>query len=467
MVGNPGPLSPVRSYVRIMADATAKKKVPTLMAATLLGARLGGSNPKEQVKLKVRMEKLKESIVREATVREAEMRDKEEKSAIIAAIDCLETTKDQEEAIDRCCDILRERLGHLYRREEQFKAVRGAYDESSSDEEIDEKGEGEGARGRVPGDIGDLGYWRGLLEREEGPGSDGVRPAEEPAAPSDPHDMRRELRNRGFLRVRGSLPSEKASASKAIVCKLRDAGWPPVFCFLYDAPWDLVKASWGQAELLLGGPCVLEPSLAAFLLDHRRSTGGERYVGQNFALPHRDYTYSASTFSDGEPKILSVWVPLNEVTTENGCMYVVPREFDENFDKDGTYEHMSVQTTGGMKDRRFLNFPINGAKPLPGQPGDMMCWFGNTIHWGASCHSAGAADPRASIALVFRRADAVQEFDAKACLTRQEVERRLAEAGSAEERLGFVKDALGYFEHWYDVPKGLREAIGDAGGGSK
>ena len=37
-----------------------------------------------------------------------------------------------------------------------------------------------------------------------------------------------------------------------------------------------------------------------------------------------------------------MWVPLNEVTTENGCMYVVPREFDENFDKDGTYEHMSV-----------------------------------------------------------------------------------------------------------------------------
>ena len=27
-----------------------------------------------------------------------------------------------------------------------------------------------------------------------------------------------------------------------------------------------------------------------------------------------------------------------------------------------------------------------------------------------------------------------------------------------------MKDALGYFEHWYDVPKGLREAIGDGAG---
>ena len=152
LVGNPGPLSPVRSYVRIMADATAKKKVPTLMAATLLGARLGGSDPKEKVKLKVRMEKLKESIVREATVREAEMRDKEEKSAIIAAIDCLETTKDQEEAIDRCCDILRERLGHLYRREEQFKAVRGRTTSRAATRRSMRRGgggrEGEGARRR-------------------------------------------------------------------------------------------------------------------------------------------------------------------------------------------------------------------------------------------------------------------------------------------------------------------------------
>ena len=99
-------------------------------------------------------------------------------------------------------------------------------------------------------------------------------------------------------------------------------------------------------------------------------------------------------------------------------MYVVPREFDGNFDKDGAYEHLQVLTEGGLKGQQFLHFPLDGIQPLPGGPGSLMCWYGNCIHWGSACHSTGKHDPRASIALVFRCADAFHGFDSP-CLRRR------------------------------------------------
>lgn len=41
-----------------------------------------------------------------------------------------------------------------------------------------------------------------------------------------------------------------------------------------------------------------------------------------------DCSYSDGWKSDGTAKALTVWVPVTEVTADNGCMFVIPREFD-------------------------------------------------------------------------------------------------------------------------------------------
>ena len=110
---------------------------------------------------------------------------------------------------------------------------------------------------------------------------------------------------------------------------------------------------------VLGAGCVLEPSFAAFRLSHTKATVKQRaYVGQNFSRPHRDYSFSDSIEAEAEAeatravesdekeccerprenatrgerlKVLSVWVPLNDVTLKNGCMFVVPKPNDPHF----------------------------------------------------------------------------------------------------------------------------------------
>ena len=57
-------------------------------------------------------------------------------------------------------------------------------------------------------------------------------------------------------------------------------------------------------------------------------------VGTNFGVPHRDITYkNCHSPVDGSPDILSLWIPVVDVDTDNGCMYVIPRERDPQFSK--------------------------------------------------------------------------------------------------------------------------------------
>jgi len=59
---------------------------------------------------------------------------------------------------------------------------------------------------------------------------------------------------------------------------------------------------------------VLEPTFAAYHLDYSAAASrGNRYNGTNFALPHRDYTFSDSYDTAGRPKVLTIWIPVSEV----------------------------------------------------------------------------------------------------------------------------------------------------------
>jgi hypothetical protein len=217
-----------------------------------------------------------------------------------------------------------------------------------------------------------------------------------------------------------------------------------------DAVWDFVAAQvWPVVRSLLGVDCVLD-SGSAFawslqatgkstfprdgefrswqnavssinpIVPKETEEEGHRGFGSSFGLPHRDYSAADSmyrrheedhaddndddTFSD-HPAILNVWIPLNDATLDNGCMYVVPREFDTDFARtDGHHAHMNPATEVQRGRSSKIHFPLHGVRALPAPAGSLIAWYGNTIHWGSTC-SRYADVPRKSIALTFRRGD--------------------------------------------------------------
>ena len=147
-------------------------------------------------------------------------------------------------------------------------------------------------------------------------------------------------------------------------------------------------------------------------------------------------------------KVLSVWVPLNRVTTSNGCMYVVPRRFDEDFEDptgaEGLQEPRVPVSASSSSSSSSSSASESPVRPLaPHGAGTFMCWSGNTIHWGSACGEAGAADPRTSVALVFRRKGAALSQ------TETSLTRRDAAAARRADRLKWVRAALRFFAHWY------------------
>ena len=226
-------------------------------------------------------------------------------------------------------------------------------------------------------------------------------------------------------------------------------GWPPVFCFMCDAVWDLIATRlWDEMRLILGDDCVLEPSVFAWSLKtSQQATLSDGQIGQSFGLPHRDYPASEAMFDDGKtPKLLNVWIPVNDATLDNGCMHVLPREFDDNFVRPESYAHMRSATAVKGSGFSKLRFALNGSRAVPAVAGSLLSWCGNTVHWGGSCSQHSASPPRKSIAMTFRRRSVAQLEGAGAPITQLD-----ARNMSSDMRLKLIARSLLLYNQWHQL----------------
>lgn len=261
-----------------------------------------------------------------------------------------------------------------------------------------------------------------------------------------PHkELHSDLLQHGYIVGAQSFAKDNCDKINLAMQKLEDAGFPPTFVFMYDVAWESVRAVWRHVEQIIG-PCWLEPSIAAFKLNYSKSSKGERYVGNNFGMPHRDYNHIDSLDEEGNPKVLSIWVPTNDINHENGCMYLVPREHDVKWETE--------EYSGAMHTPQFKPTSVKIMAPYPA--GTMMGWTGNTIHWGSKCEAGGAEDPRKSIALVFRRTNTTPDREATPIT--------FEESGklSVGQRLKICERALMHFSHWYNIPADLESRLSKA-----
>lgn len=345
------------------------------------------------------------------------------------------------------------------------------------------------------------GFWRELTRIDEGTPPPAARPLAPPAEPpsavraAEVERMRAALHADGFFVSAPDAPAGVASHARAAGAAesgwswgedqavlerlaraahaLRARGWPPAFVFMLREAWALADRLWPLLAPLLQaageGECGLDPSPFCWIAAPPAAAGAapSAPAGANFGTPHRDFTALESWAQPGagaggagaggagaRPLVLSVWLPLTDVSAANGAMHVLPREFDRHFLKRWAYAHMrpalvEADPLGAeAEDVLELRFDLTGARQLaPAEAGTLMAWAGNVVHWGGRC--ASGHEPRVSVGFNFV-APGSRLQSASAPLSRAAA-RQLDVAG----RLRAVAASLIGYSPWYELDAGL------------
>jgi hypothetical protein len=265
-------------------------------------------------------------------------------------------------------------------------------------------------------------FWHGMA-----PGLPIRREAELPAAALQQDQtvlLRATYDREGYVQVPGSQDPVLIGLLSRLVTGIRGNGLLPVFSFVYDAMWQPYRRIGPVLDCILGGPHAIMPYLWAWHVDPG--------LGEAGWGPHRDRPDIIAR-PDLWSTTASVWIPLTEATTLNGCMYVMPKHRDPHYD-----QPMSQGLAGTLADIRAL----------PAVPGDSLIWTQLLLHWGSRSSELSAA-PRLSMSVEFQRAGETGVADF--CIDPEQ-------SLTFEQKLGLIGRAIVNYRHVHPVSAELTEA---------
>lgn len=227
-------------------------------------------------------------------------------------------------------------------------------------------------------------------------------------------DLGRRLREEGWAVTAPLLSKRTVGRMRNAIVAVKDAGWPPVFAFVYDEFWSVWKlpsitALVGDA---LGSPVHMRARVWAYYVHPARGAKGWP--------PHAE-AYGT--------RGLSVWMPLTDATLDNGCIYVVPKDLiARRVDIGGVFraERVGLDTLSAL---------LQAARALPAAAGSILLWDFDVIHWGSTVHRPG--EPRISISAEF--------LPPGAGGTDLTLVRRVEGLPSFHERLRLIAENIGFF----------------------
>lgn len=216
---------------------------------------------------------------------------------------------------------------------------------------------------------------------------------------------------------------------------------------MYDQAWTLCERLFEVMRFAMDGEIALDVSVFAWALRPAKtassgSRAADEEIGNNFGTPHRDSRFDDCHDEHGAPTELSVWIPLVPVTTDNGCMIVVPAQHDPLF----------AASTHPLHMKPAQSMPWAHLRALPAAAGDVLIWHPNLIHWGSACGEA-CAEPRKSIAMAFTRVRSGETA------TGQIKQSELREGLSLARRIRIVAKGLLTYKHWHPSFNGLAADI--------
>lgn len=170
------------------------------------------------------------------------------------------------------------------------------------------------------------------------------------------------------------------AAVAAGVSAVVGAGYLPTFAFMYDELWFMYARLRRLIATTLDDRYMMMPAFWAWHVDGTREPAGW--------TPHRDLGHRTLR-SDRQPKAMTFWLALSDATPQNGCMYILPADRDQNY-----ATPRDSQTPLELQDVRAL----------PTAAGGVLAWTQAVFHWGGRARTP-VTRPRISIAAEFQRGD--------------------------------------------------------------
>eukprot|EP00656_Telonema_subtile_P006124 TRINITY_DN12811_c0_g1_i3.p1 TRINITY_DN12811_c0_g1~~TRINITY_DN12811_c0_g1_i3.p1 ORF type:complete len:147 (+),score=34.61 TRINITY_DN12811_c0_g1_i3:170-610(+) len=116
---------------------------------------------------------------------------------------------------------------------------------------------------------------------------------------------------------------------------LQQKGWPAGFVFMFDEAWRVVEVLRQAYSAALGPECTAEPRVSALGFKPNSAP-----THRSRAECRRQHSFNeCHSEQGGGPTRLLSRVPLLDATVDNGAVYVVPKEFDDRFERSGEHSH--------------------------------------------------------------------------------------------------------------------------------
>ncbi|MBF6567628.1 MAG: phytanoyl-CoA dioxygenase family protein [Candidatus Binataceae bacterium] len=231
-------------------------------------------------------------------------------------------------------------------------------------------------------------YWRALAPELSIGNDTGALPAKSIGSRRC-NELCAKLSREGYVHLDSVIARPALPAMLSLLTTLRDYKWPLAMAFVYDQFW----YAWRVPALVRMASAFLGP--------------GYRIVPQRVWVFHVQPVRGAAGFplhsdAPGVTDRLNVWIPLTEVTLDNSCIYVIPKDL------------------GTARVRKFFSSPtpvseiaeaMQMARPLPARAGSILCWDSEVYHWGAICHAPGLERISIGVELIGERATPMDDED--------------------------------------------------------
>lgn len=200
------------------------------------------------------------------------------------------------------------------------------------------------------------------------------------------------MKDEGYVELQPLIFGDiKFSELTDLMDKLHRLKLPMAFVYIYDEFWLLFFRLHRVIESIIGENYFRLPDMWAWRID-------PAVVDRGWSL-HRDKNQDTIR-SNGLPETLTIWLPLSDTTTLNGCMYLLPAN------RDPTYRNLN----DSLLNTTHWPHIVAEIRALPVKAGQPLIWNQMIWHYG-SRSSARALHPRYSVSIEYQAGNISKIFN--------------------------------------------------------